>query len=247
MALEMAPAVTPSDKRDSCIRQYCALGCITLITPRSPVSGMCYLMQRSDVWKALPKYVEDFFDTYGQYPIGPHVITLGSDKRRKFKFPDNPRILGLFRDTGHLNEHDFGKWLSMDWYIHGTSFHPLSDDDPPELILRCPLRNDSHIDAAAKAIVRIWPDVLRADDPHQHSSTYKPLPFGAVRDILSKAESNFCRREGYPPNLAALWRLESPEIPQIMRRGIEAYGKRYFRGTLNEGRKVELRCSGDEE
>jgi hypothetical protein len=191
--------------QDKLIATFCGLGSVDIMIGYSYVTGMGQMFHQGAVKEGVPRYCREYYDTNGHFPSGVHDVVVkvtGTSYTKKFKFPDTPVILpgGLPRHwvTGPAG------YLDRDWYIHGTTVHRISPDDPVDVILRAPIRFQYDAFAIRFAIEFC----LNAGHvPKTELASLHGL-FDGLGSKIEEAAAKVRAVDKYPPNLAELWRRQ---------------------------------------
>ncbi|MCC6143345.1 MAG: hypothetical protein IT368_06020 [Candidatus Hydrogenedentes bacterium] len=195
------PSLSGYIKLKEMMTAYSGLGCAQIIVGYSTVTGMAQLMAMAKVREAVPNYCRQYYESTRQLPTGIHEIETnqnGANVFLRFKFPEHVPVICV-REHGN-REFVPGKaaLLARDWYLNGCRVHRLCPDDPEEIILRSPLRNEHDSQAAAVAIA----EALALPRDLFHSSA-----LACLARALPKVSEEFRKIRGYPVNIAEIYRL----------------------------------------
>ncbi len=202
--------------------QYCSLGCTSLVTPTSGVTGMVYQMQTAMLHTTLPAYVNEFYDRRRQLPTGIHTIPRSGGATFEYKFPDDPIVLCKSRRWGLEVFTGAASWLDQDWYMHGNTVLSHRPDEDMEIVLRAPIRTDGDGISVARSMLELLRSLPRSfiGEPSETNYLQKTMN---IEGTVEKTVSSFHRSNGIPPNLAALYRWS--ECPEHLIWATETYAK----------------------
>ena len=188
---------------DDLIKAYCELGSVEISIGYSYVTGLGQMYRTAGIAECAPVYCKKFYEDNGFFPIGVHEIPGKVSQTPgvfKFKFPDTAPVVSNGGNTRLITGP--ACYLERDWYLHGTRVHRINPDDPLEVILRAPVRDELDARSVSLAI-----EFLAHAQKHGTLGVKALLPLldGLQQKIESSAESVRVKC-GYSPNLAELWR-----------------------------------------
>jgi|GEM_PF-1532398 len=206
---------------DDLIKQYCALGSAKISIGYSYVTGLGQMYHTGGIAKCAPEYCKRFYEDNGYLPMGVHEIPgkiAQTPHVFKFKFPDTAPIVANGSNLRILTGP--ATYFERDWYLHGMKVHRINPDDSPEVILRAPIRDE--LDARAVSLaIEFALNSRRIPRAHRAGLAGGLAKFG---DWVQKSAYEILVKEGYPPNLAELWR-RAPESKKELKEVVEAYAE----------------------